>query len=92
MIFSDAVFEITFTKKCRKKIDRLCGRNPNLEKQLREVLREVAENPFKVGKKMQGYSDYIRCYVGYRHRLVYRVIGNIVAVFDFDTRENIFYG
>ena len=92
MTYWIAVFDITFTKKCRKKIERLCGRNKSLEEKLREALRDVAENPYAVGKKMKGYSDYIRCYVGYRHRLVYRVIGNTVTVFDFDTRENIFYG
>ncbi|MEK7218047.1 MAG: type II toxin-antitoxin system RelE/ParE family toxin [Patescibacteria group bacterium] len=86
------MFALAITKRCQKQIADLCAHDAKLEERLRETLQEVQNDPFRTGRKLKGYTDYIRARVDYRHRLVYRVVDRAVIVFEFNTRDNISYG
>lgn len=85
------MFALVILPKCQKQIRKLCAHDSKLEDTLNTDLRTIQENPFKAGRKLQGYPDYIHRHIGYRHALVYRVIDKAIIVFEFNTRENISY-
>ncbi|MBI3332210.1 type II toxin-antitoxin system RelE/ParE family toxin [Candidatus Peregrinibacteria bacterium] len=85
------MFALEIRPKAKKQIARLCQHDRKLEEKLRKALGEIQDNPFKAGQALKGFTDYMRCKVDYRHRLVYRVIGNVIFVMEFATRENVDY-
>ena len=91
MTYWERMYAIVITPKCANQIAKLCRKRPELEVTLRETLRALQEHPFASGKRLSGYTDYIRCWVGYRHRIVYRVIDKAVIIHEFAAKKDISY-